>query len=713
MDKDRLLRVKTACPRNCFDTCGIVAYVKDGKIVELAGDTDHPITRGHLCSKGYAYLHRTYSPDRIKYPMKRVGDRGEGKFVRVTWDQALNEITSRLKTIHEEYGGEALMEYRYGGHRDLIAPLVASRFLNLHGATVLGGTFCDASEYAGFIYTYGSLQSVPDEVWSEHTKCVVIWGHRPEATHVHMIPFIYRARERGAKLMVIDPRISPLAAKGDLYLQPRPGTDGALALGMANHILKIGAEDAEFIKEHTHGFEQFRRLVDEWPVERASRVTGVPVEDIKEAAEIIATKETIIQLGMGLNRYTNSHNTVRAIACLAGLTGNLGRPGACCGFLDKSIQNYLTLKAKKVSFPDGAPINKTRRFVCITGANQAILSAKDPPIKAIICWRGNLVPQLMNVRKTIEALNQLDLLVVIEQFMTDTAGYADFVLPACSFFEQGGLTPPYGHRYLQAQVPVIPPLYESKPDIEIWSELGRRLGFAEYFPKGWTWLDWARLIMPEEIPLESIISPNGPYKVPQEIRPEVPYADGKFPTPSGKLEFVSQEIMAYGKDKDGDWNPLPAYVEAIESPVSSPELSAKYPLIMISALTPVRTHSQFINLPWMREIEGDPQVEINPVDAKARKISNGDIVSVFNDRGKLRVKARVTATIKPGVVNIFNGWWVKDGGCPNVLTEIFAGGPRALGNAIFRMDDYSPAGTKDGQSGAYGCCLVEVKRGVE
>jgi molybdopterin-containing oxidoreductase family molybdopterin binding subunit len=261
-------------------------------------------------------------------------------------------------------------------------------------------------------------------------------------------------------------------------------------------------------------------------------------------------------------------------------------------------------------------------------------------------------------------------------------------------------------------VPVIPPLYESRPDLEIWSELGRRLGFEKYFPEGWTWLDWAKILLPEEI-LDKIISPNGPWKVPPEIYPEVPYSNGKFPTPSGKLEFWSQKIVDYGKGKEGDWSPLPIYYEPVESPVTNPEISKKYPLIMISTLSPVRTHSQYINLPWMREIEGEPFIEINPEDAKIRGVNNGDLVCVFNDRGKLIVRARVTATIKKGVVNIFNGWWVKDGACPNCLTEVYAGGPRALGKAIFRMDDYSPAGTLDGQSGAYGCCLVEVKKVVQ
>jgi len=704
------LTIKTVCPRNCFDTCSIVATVQGGKITRIDGDPDHPITRGHLCAKGYAYLQRAYSPDRIKYPMKRVGERGEGQFTRVSWDEAMGEIASRLKTMREMYGGEALMEYKYGGHRDLVAPLVAARFLNLFGATVLGGTFCDASEYAGFIYTYGSLQSVPDEVWSEQTECIVIWGHRPETTHVHMVPFIYRAMERGAKLVVIDPIVTPLASKADANLQPRPGTDGALALGMANHILKIGAEDSEFIRNHTYGFEEYRKLVDQWPAEKASKVTGVPVEAIRSVAETIAERETIMQLGMGMNRYTNSHNAVRAVACLAGLTGNLGKPGACCYFLDKSADHYLTANAAKVSFPEGANIRKDRRFICITGFNRAVLNAADPLIKGVICWRGNPLPQLMNVKETERALKTLDLLVVIDQFMTDTADYADFVLPACTFFEQYNLVPPYGHRYLQAAAPVIKPLHEARPDVDIWAELGRRLGFGKYFPDDREWPDWAKMVVPKELPLESITDPGKPYRMPECIRPEVPYRGGIFPTPSGKMEFMSNEIASYGNGKAGDWNPLPHYVEPEESPESRPDLKEKYPLVMISTLSPMRTHSQFINLPWMREIEGGPSVEINPSDAAERGILDGGPVNVFNDRGSLQLVAKVTHSIRKGTVNIFNGWWVKEGGCPNVLTQIAAGGPRALGDSIFRMNDYSRGGTKDGQSGAYGCCMVEVRR---
>jgi anaerobic selenocysteine-containing dehydrogenase len=705
-------KIKTVCPRNCFDTCSIVATVQDGKITRIEGDSEHPITRGHLCAKGYAYLQRTYSPERVKYPLKRVGKRGEGKFTRVSWDEAMVEIASRLKAMRKKYGGEALMEYRYGGHRDFVSPLVAARFLNLYGATALGGTFCDASEYAGFIYTYGSLQSVPDEVWSEHTECVVIWGHRPETTHVHLVPFIYRAIERGAKLVVIDPIVTPLGSKADYCLQPRPGTDGALALGMANHILRIGAEDSEFIRDHTYGFEEYKKLVDQWPAEKASQVSGVSEDAIRTVAETIASKDTIMQLGMGMNRYTNSHNAVRAVACLAGLTGNLGRPGACCYFLDKSADHYLTANSSKISFPEGAGIRKNRRFVCITGFNKAVLEATNPPIKGVICWRGNPVPQLMNVKSTEKALTGLDLLVVIDQFMTDTADYADFILPACTFFEQYNLVPPYGHRYLQAAAPVIEPLNEARPDIEIWAELGRRVGFVKYFPENYGWVDWAKMAVPRELALESIINPEKPYRMPESIRPEVPFKAGIFPTPSGKMEFMSNEIVSYGEGKEGDWDPLPSYNEPEESPESRPDLKRKYPLVMISTLSPMRTHSQFINLPWMREIEGAPSVEINPSDADERGIADGDIVNVFNARGSLQLVAKVTHSIRKGTVNVFNGWWVKDGGCPNILTEIQAGGPRALGNSIFRMDDYSRAGIKDGQSGAYGCCLVEIKGGA-
>jgi anaerobic selenocysteine-containing dehydrogenase len=479
---------------------------------------------------------------------------------------------------------------------------------------------------------------------------------------------------------------------------------------MANHILSKGLEDRKFIEHHTYGFEEYRKLVVKWPAERTASVTRVPAEEIKTVAEVIASRDTIMQLGMGMNRYSNSHNAVRAVACLAGVTGNLGRPGACCYFLDKSADHLLTANNAKILFPKGAGIRRDRRFVCITGFNKAVLNARDPPIKGVICWRGNPLPQLMNVKETERALMQLDLLVVIDQFMNDTSYYADYVLPSCELFEQCSLVPPYGHRYLQASVPVIAPLHESRPDVDIWCELGRRLGFEEYFPPGMTWLDWARLLMPEGLTIESLINPKRPWKVPEEIRPDVPYEGGRFPTPSGKMEFVSQEMMAYGRGKRGDWNPLPAYVEPVESPESSRELSKEFPLIMISTLSPVRTHSQFINLPWMREIEGDPTVEINPANAEPRSIEDGDAVRVFNRRGELHVIAKVTPTIKAGIVNILNGWWVKDGACPNMLTQILAGGPRELGDSIFKMDDYSRGGTKDGQSGAYGCCLVQVEK---
>ncbi|MCR6544630.1 molybdopterin-dependent oxidoreductase [Dehalobacterium formicoaceticum] len=700
--------VKTACPHNCYDTCGMLVYVKDEKVIKIEGDPDHPITRGHLCLKGYANVQKINSPDRVKYPLMRVGNRGEGKFKRISWDEAFAYIVEKLEDIKEKYGGEALAEYAYSGNREHMAKAVSKRFLNLYGASQTVGSFCVLSGVAGSYHTLGFQHTMSPEIWSEHTELIMLVGRNPSATNPHLYPFLYHAMERGAKLIVVDPYVTAVASKADVHLRPRPGTDGAMALGMIRHIIENDLHNMDFIAKYTHGFEDLVKLVQEWTLDKTAEVTGIPADQIKLAAEMYATHDSHMECGYGQQRYSNGHQTQRALACLAAVCGHIGKKSANYNFMDAmgfpSLSGFVA--CSKVSNPEGAFLRKTR-MINIAAFAKAMRAAEDPPLKAVISWRGGLVSQQPYVDYTIEALKALDLFVVIEQFMTDDTDWADIVLPACHFLEQYGLHPSYWHHYNQIVVPVCQPYYEAVPDIEIWSELARRMGYEEYFPRDITGLDWIRVLIEYECNVDEMVSPKGPALLPESWCPTVPYHDYQFTTPTGKIELYSVGMEQRGKEVTGDFEPVPHFVEPDESPMATPELAAKYPLTIISQHPAFRTHSQFYNLPWIKEIEGPAKVFINKKDALDRGIQDGDQVAVFNDRGRLEnILAKVSNRVQAGVVELSSGMWVKLGWSVNKLTALSYGGPREFPDGI--MHEYQPF--VDGNTTAYFNTLADIEK---
>lgn len=700
--------VKTACPHNCYDTCGILAYVKDEKVVKLEGDPDHPITRGHLCLKGYANVQKINSPDRVKYPLLRVGVRGEGKFKRITWDEALDFITNKLEETKNKYGAEAVMEYSYSGNREHMAKAVSGRFSSLFGATKPVGSFCVLSGYAGSYHTIGMQHTMSPEIWSEHAELIMLVGRNPSATNPHLYPFLYKAMDRGAKLIVVDPYVTAVASKADLHLRPRPGTDGPMALGMINHIISNNLHNKEFIAKYTHGFEDLEKLVKEWTLEKTEEVTGIPADQIRKAAILFATHESHLECGYGQQRYSNGHQTQRALACLSAICGHIGKKSANYNFMDcmgfPALSGFV--KCKKVSQPEGAE-TKSTRMINIATLAKALHAADNPPIKALISWRGGLVSQQPYVDYTIEALKKLDLFVVIEQFMTDDTDWADVVLPACHFLEQYGFHPSYWHHYNQIVVPVCQPYYEAIPDIEIWAELARRMGYEAYFPREMTGLDWIRILIGDECDVDSMVSPKGPALLPEIWCPDVPYSDYNFTTPTGKVELYSVGMEERGKEVPGDFCPVPRFIEPEESPVGTPELAQKYPLTIISQHPSFRTHSQFYNLPWVQEIEGPAKVFINQKDAEDRGIKDGDKVAIFNNRGRLEnILVKVSIRVQAGVVELSSGMWVKLGWSVNKLSSLSIGGPRDLDDGI--MYEYQPF--LDGNTTAYFNTLVDIAK---
>jgi anaerobic selenocysteine-containing dehydrogenase len=702
--------VKTACPHNCYDTCGMLVYVKDEKVIKIEGDPEHPITRGHLCLKGYSNVQKINSPDRVKYPMLRTGERGEGKFRRISWDEAFDYMVKKITAMRSKYGSESLVEYCYSGNREHMAKAVSGRFLNLFGATKLVGSFCLLSGAAGSYQTVGYQHTMSPEVWSENCEAVMLVGRNPSFTNPHIYPFLYRAKERGALLIVSDPYVTAVASKADLHLQPRPGTDGAMALGMMHWIIKNDLHNKEFIAKYTHGFEELTKLLEKWTPEYTEEITEIPKEKLIRAAEIFATKETHLECGYGHQRYSNGHQVQRAMACLAAICGHIGKASANYNFIDSmgfpGIEGFA--KTAAVTSPAGAEIKPTRMINIATFA-KAVHEAKDPPIKGVICYRGGLVSQQPWVDYTIAALKKLDLFVVIEQFMTDDTDWADLVLPGCHFLEQYGLHTSYWHHFNQILVPVCQPYYEAVPDLEIFEELGRRLGYAEYFPRERTGLDYIRMLIGDNTDVDAATSPNGPVRLGEEWCPRVPYEKKDFNTPTGKVELYSTMMEERGKKFKGDYEPLPHFIEPDESPCRTPELFKKYPLTCISQHPAFRTHSQFYNLPWIQEIEGPPKIFINEADAAARGIKDGDKVRVFNDRGELtNILARVSIRVRRNVAELSSGMWVKLGGSVNKLTSLSIGGPRDVLSEDGIMYEYHPL--YDGNTTAYFNSLVEVEK---
>lgn len=525
------------------------------------------------------------------------------------------------------------------------------------------------------------------------------------AAGIHHLRFVLEAKERGVPLIVVDPYVTAVASKADIHLQLFPGTDGALALGMMNYIVTHDLHDKEFIAEHTYGFEQLLELLKEWPLERAAEVTGIPAEKIARVAEMYATHNSMIECGYGHQRYTNGHQTQRAIQCLAAITGNVGKPGAHCNFMEVGAAYTGFLNMAKVQQPTGAEIKKTR-LISISHFGPALRNATDPPIKAVISWRGAMITQQPDVKGMLEAIRNLDLYVCIEQFMTDDAMWADIVLPACTMFEQYGIHPSYRHQYLQVQVPVIEPMYECMPDIDFWSELGRRMGFEEYFPKGKTGLDWIKELVPEDFDIMQAVHPNGPVRLPERFCPPVPNMLGQANTPTGKIELYSTMYEERAKKFPGEWNPLPVWYPPVESRMGDPERAKKYPLQLTSQHPPYRTHSQFYTLPYIYEIDGPPWLGISVEDAEARSIKDGDKVRVFNDRGEARCIARVMKGIRKGVVELDSGYYVKIGANANMLMDPRTAGPRDVGHGIMQEYDFQ----LDGHTTPYNDCLVEVEK---
>lgn len=662
--------VRAACPHDCPDTCALHVTVENGVAIKVQGDPDHPTTKGVLCTKVSRYTERTYHPDRLLYPLKRVGPKGAGQFEQVSWDQALDEIATRLGEIAAREP-EAILPYSYAGTMGFVqGETMAARFFNKLGASELDRTICASAGAAGLRYTYGAGVGMHVEHFVD-SKLILIWGSNPITSSVHFWAIAQEAKRRGAKLIAIDPYRSLTAEKCHQHIALLPGTDAALALGMMHVLIAEDLVDHEYIARHTLGYAQLKERAQRYTPARVAEICGISEEVVVALArEYASARPAAIRLNYGMQRAKGGGQATRAVACLPALIGAWRDPA---GGLLMSSSGYAPVDAFAQARPDLRPVpEKVPRLVNMSAIGDALCHPGDasfgPKIEALVVYNSNPVAVAPESSKVASGFGREDLFtVVLEHFQTDTADYADFILPATTQLEHLDIHKAYGHTYLLANNPAIAPLGETKPNSEIFRLLAQRMG----------WQDTCFTDSDDELAEQSIRWSDKrmagadweTLKRDGWVRydlPEAPFANGGFYTPSGKCEFYSERMQQEGFD------PLPDWVPPYESVASNPTLAARYPLAMISPPARNFLNSSFVNVDSLRASVGEPTLDIHPADAGPRGIEDGAGVRIFNDRGTLNAKARVTEKAREGVVVGLSIWWKKlapDGKNANEVTS--------------------------------------------
>ena len=665
--------VFSACPHDCPDTCAMLTTVVDGKAVEVRGNPDHPFTRGGLCVKVNDYENRVYSENRVLSPLRRTGAKGAGEFQPITWDEALEEISSRWKEIIQRDGAAAIMPYSYLGTEGILNGLnVGDAFFNKLGATVAERTFCDSAAITAFFMTCGPTAAVDPESFV-HSKYIILWAINTISNNLHHWPFIAEAQRRGAKVVVIDPVATRTAKQADWHLPIQPGTDAALALGMINVIIAEDLVDHDYVENYTAGYDELKERAADFPPDKVAAITGISADDIRVLArEFATTQPSVIRMGVAIERNASGGNAVRAMACLPGLVGSWRHCGG--GILHMPIWAF-PMKWDDLSRPDWIPegtpvINQWR-------VGPALLGELDQKINSLFVYNSNPAVVAPEQDKILRGLAREDLFTVVsEHFITDTARYADIVLPATTQLEQFDLMFSWGHLYLTLNEPAVEPLGQAVPNTELFRRLAGAMGFDDPFWKrsdeemALDALDWSSPVL-EGIDLAGLRQTGfARLKVgsPEEF---VPHREGNFPTPSGKLEFKSSMAavgnmvlplfrQGYAAMQSGEeLDPLPNYIPRNESPDTNPELAANYPLSMVSPKSHALLNSSFGNLRTQMQHAGEQTVMIHPEDAGQRGIRDGGEVRVFNNRGDFHAVARVTEDARPGVVVAPMGYWAK------------------------------------------------------
>ncbi len=610
----------------------------EGRAVGVRGDPENPYTHGGLCVKVAHYEKRTHHRDRLLFPMRRTGAKGEGRFERISWDVALDTISQRLRAVAQE-NPQSILPYSYAGTMGLLqGNSMDRRFFHKIGASLLDRTICATAGMYGMRYTVGaSVGTLPETV--DQAKYIIVWGSNIITSNIHLWRYILKARSRGAKIVTIDPLRTRTAEQSDEHIAIMPGTDGALALGMMHIILRDGKQDQDYIDRYTLGFEGLKARVAEYPPARVAEITGISEAVIERLTqEYAANPPAFIRVNYGLQRHAGGGMAVRNIFCLPALVGSWRHPG---GGALLSTSGFYAINVAGLERPDLSPPGT--RTINMSRLGEALTDA-DPPVRALVVYNSNPAAVAPNQQRVLAGLKREDLFtVVLEHFQTDTADYADIVLPATTQLEHFDVHKSYGHTYVLANNPAIDPLGEAKPNTEIFRLIAARMGLDDPCLRE-SDEEIARQAFPD-IPLDEL-NQKGWMKLGLS---DAPFAKGGFPSPSGKCEFFSERL--------NELDPLPAYIPPREDRLSNPKLAEKFPLALISPPAHHFLNSTFVHLFAAKEV--GPTLEIHPQDAAARGIETGGDVRIFNDRGDFLAKAVVTDRTRPGVVSAPSVWWNK------------------------------------------------------
>ena len=653
----------SVCALDCPDACSLLVHIEDGRATRLRGDPAHPVTRGFLCGKVAQYLEREYSPDRLLYPQKRTGAKGEGRFTRISWDEALDTIARRLASIAVEHGPESILPYSYAGTMGLLNFAgMDRRFFHRLGASRLDRTICSSTAGAAQNATLGFRYSTEPEQFAE-SKLIIAWGANIHGTNVHLWPFIVEARRKGAKLYTIDPVKTRTAALADRHFPVNPGSDSALALGLMHVIIGEKLHDADYVARYTTGFDSLAKLAAAYDPQRVAALTGIAAEDIvKLAREYAGTHPAVIRLNLGVQRNERGGASVRAISALPALTGSWKEIG---GGLQLSTSHAFQFNSKALEMPElqeRSALGREARLVNMSELGKALTELKDPPVKAMVVYNSNPAGIAPNQAKVLAGMRRDDLFtVVLEQFQTDSADFADILLPATTFLEHTDLYRSYGHYYLQLARPALDAPGEARSNVEVFRDLALRMGFDDQCFRD-----------SEDIMMRSLLGSKHPFldgltlerldqehsirlNISQPGTPFLPFAEGGFGTPSGKCEFGAETLD---------------YIPPIESRFGDAFLRTRYPLELISSKNDDSMNSTFGNRP---HVNADTALlHLSGPDALARGIQTGDRVRVFNDRGSLMLRADVDGVVQPGVARAPAVRWNKsaeDAANVNVLTS--------------------------------------------
>ncbi len=648
----------------------MIVRVRGRGIVRIEGDPLNPATGGKVCLKGISHAQRIAHTDRLKLPLRR---NARGDFEPVGWNTALDDIAERLERLRSRDGPQSVLYYEGSGSHGALSALSGAFWNPFGGPTQARGDLCWPAGLEAIRLTYGAnLHNHPR--MTHESRFILLWGHNPAETNIHQMRFILEAQERGATLAVIDPRSTDTTDAADYHMQPRPGTDAALALAMANVIVDAGLHDESFLARSASGLEAYLARIRNYTPELVSQITGVSAGEIRELALAYARmRPALLIAGFGLQRNSHAGQTTRAAALLPALTGNIGIPGS--GWQYANLASHIL---RPPPLPP-APAAGTRTFPTAR-LGRELLSLSGPKIRAAWIEKANPVSQHPQTGSVVQALATLDLLVVVDQFLTHTAKFAHYVLPAKSMFEEEDLVTSYWHPYLQLRVRIFDPPGEVKPETEIWKLLCKRFGYETRYFAG-DRREILRDMLPEgradllDQLADGPVDPSG--------NGDLVWSDGRFPTPSGKIEFASEEAAR-------EWavDPVPEYIPLEEGHSSG--LAQRYPLQLLTCKTRDRIHSQFGNLEWIQQVERPRRLDIHPDDAGARGLIGGEIVRVWNGRGEVRLEAHITPGIRRGVVHVLEGRCVA--GDPEMN--------RLIGDGTTDMND----------GAAFYECLVEVER---